>query len=121
MALLQWVFVAIIIFALVIMFSFNVQNLFIAGIVLVGLAAGIGNGVVFKMVPYVSSGNTGAVTGFVGAMGGLGGFFPPLVIGWLHDLTGSYVLGIALLALTGVVCWFALWRHFIHGDVHIVK
>lgn len=121
MALLQWVFVAIIIFALVIMFSFNVQNLFIAGIVLVGLAAGIGNGVVFKMVPYVSSGNTGAVTGFVGAMGGLGGFFPPLVIGWLHDLTGSYVLGIALLALTGVVCWFALWRHFIHGGVHIVK
>lgn len=121
MALLQWVFVAIILFALVIMFSFHVQVMFIAGIVLVGLAAGVGNGVVFKMVPYVSTGNTGAVTGFVGAMGGLGGFFPPLVIGWIHDWTGSYELGIGLLVLTGVICWFALWKHFIKGDFHIVK
>ena len=121
MGLLQWVFIAIIAFSILIMVSFNSEALFITGIVLVGLAAGLGNGVVFKMVPYVSTGNTGAVTGFVGAMGGLGGFFPPLVIGWIHDWTGSYVLGIALLALTGVICWFALWKHFIHGDVRIVK
>lgn len=72
MALLQWVFVAIVIFAIWIMLSFHNQFMFIAGIVLVGLSAGIGNGVVFKMVPYVSQGNTGAVTGFVGAVGGLG-------------------------------------------------
>ena len=57
------------------MLSFHSQGLFIAGIVLIGLSAGIGNGVVFKMVPYISKGNTGAVTGFVGAMGGLGGIF----------------------------------------------
>ena len=54
MMLLQWVFVAIIAFAILIMVSFKSQPLFIAGIVLVGLAAGVGNGVVFKMVPYVS-------------------------------------------------------------------
>lgn len=121
MMLLQWVFVAIIAFAILIMVSFKSQPLFIAGIVLVGLAAGVGNGVVFKMVPYVSQGNTGAVTGFVGAMGGLGGFFPPLVIGWIKEWTGSYELGIGLLVLTGVICLFALWHHFIRGDARIVK
>ena len=121
MALLQWVFVAIVIFAIWIMLSFHNQFMFIAGIVLVGLSAGIGNGVVFKMVPYVSQGNTGAVTGFVGAVGGLGGFFPPLIIGYIYQWTGSYELGIALLALTSAICWFALWKHYIHGDVHIVK
>ncbi len=121
MGILQWVFVAIVIFTFLIMASFHHEGMFIAGIVLVGLAAGIGNGVVFKMVPYVSKGNTGAVTGFVGAIGGLGGFFPPLVIGYIYQWTGSYELGLALLALTGLICWFALWKHYIHGNVHIVK
>ena len=121
MSLLQCTFIAIIVFGLWIMLSFHSQGFFIAGIVLIGLSAGIGNGVVFKMVPYISKGNTGAVTGFVGAMGGLGGFFPPLVIGYIYQWTGSYELGIGLLVLTGVICWFALWKHYIHGDVHIVK
>jgi len=54
-------------------------------------------------------------------MGGLGGFFPPLVIGWIKEWTGSYELGIGLLVLTGVICLFALWHHFIRGDARIVK
>lgn len=121
MAMLQWVFVGIAAFGLLITLTFNNQPLFIIGIVGVGLVAGFGNGVIFKMVPYVSKGNTGAVTGFVGAMGGLGGFFPPLVIGWIQAATGSYQLGIILLILTALICWYALWRRFIHGDTHIVE
>lgn len=121
MQLLQWVFVFVAGFSAVIMFSFSNQLVFIIGLVGVGLAAGIGNGVVFKMVPYVSKGNTGAVTGFVGAIGGLGGFFPPLVIGWIKQWTGHYELGIFLLIVTAFICWYALWHRFIHGGVHIVK
>lgn len=121
MGLLQWVFIGITIFAVILTFSFNNETLFIASIVIIGLIAGLGNGIIFKMVPAVSTGNTGAVTGFVGALGGLGGYFPPLVIGWIYNWTGSYVLGIVLLALTGLLCWFALWKHFIHDNVHIVK
>lgn len=81
MQLLQWVLLGIGIFALEMSFTLNGQALFVTGLVLIGLIAGLGNGIIFKMVPYVSKGNTGAVTGFVGAIGGLGGYFPPIVIG----------------------------------------
>lgn len=121
MQLLQWCFIGIALFALLIMLTFKSQPLFITGIVGVGLVAGFGNGVIFKMVPYVSKGNTGAVTGFVGALGGLGGFFPPLVVGWLHGLTGQYQVGILLLVLFAILCLYVLWKRFIHGDFHIVK
>ncbi|MGZ4358387.1 MAG: MFS transporter [Gaiellaceae bacterium] len=54
---------------------------------------GAGNGAVFKLVPVEFPDNTGAATGIVGAAGGLGGFFPPLVMGVLQDAFGNYSLG----------------------------
>jgi NNP family nitrate/nitrite transporter-like MFS transporter len=69
---------------------------------------GIGNGAVFKMVPEVSSGNTGAVTGIVGAAGGVGGFFPPIVLGIIKNMTGAYTLGFVLLMTFACVC---LWMN----------
>jgi NNP family nitrate/nitrite transporter-like MFS transporter len=36
--------------------------------------------------------------------GGLGGFFPPLVLGVLKDRTGSYAVGFILLALVAALC-----------------
>ena len=50
----------------------------------------------------------GAVTGVVGAAGGLGGFFPPLVMGIVQSLTGSYFLGFVLMALAAVACLVVL-------------
>jgi NNP family nitrate/nitrite transporter-like MFS transporter len=44
------------------------------------------------------------VTGIVGAAGGLGGFFPPLIMGAVHQSLGSYALGFALLSLTALLC-----------------
>jgi NNP family nitrate/nitrite transporter-like MFS transporter len=41
----------------------------------------------------------GAVTGVVGAAGGLGGFVPPLVMGSIYGATGSYAWGLLALAL----------------------
>jgi MFS transporter, NNP family, nitrate/nitrite transporter len=52
----------------------------------------------------------GAVTGVVGAAGGLGGFFPPLAMGLVKDLTGDYVLGFVLLALVAAICLTTLAR-----------
>jgi MFS transporter, NNP family, nitrate/nitrite transporter len=44
----------------------------------------------------------GSVTGVVGAAGGLGGFVPPLIMGGLHGMFGSYALGLAALAVVAV-------------------
>lgn len=69
---------------------------------------GLGNGAVFKLVPAEFPESTGAATGIVGAAGGLGGFFPPLVMGIVHDTTGSYSLGFMGLLAFCVVCLVAL-------------
>jgi NNP family nitrate/nitrite transporter-like MFS transporter len=52
----------------------------------------------------------GAVTGVVGAAGGLGGFFPPLVMGVVKSVTGGYALGFALMALVALACLLVLAR-----------
>lgn len=71
---------------------------------LLSLLLGLGNGAVFKMVPEVSSGNTGTVTGIVGAAGGIGGFFPPIVLGIVVDSTGHYNLGFVFMAIFALAC-----------------
>lgn len=66
-------------------------------------AMGLGMGAVFAWVgPSTPSDKVGAVSGFVAAAGGLGGFFPPLVMGaTYHPETNSYSLGLWLLVLVG--------------------
>jgi NNP family nitrate/nitrite transporter-like MFS transporter len=59
---------------------------------------GVGNGAVFKLVPQYFPKETGTVTGLVGAMGGLGGFFPPLLLGVFRDRLGVVWPGFVLLA-----------------------
>ena len=68
-----------------------------------GMAAmlGLGTGAVFALVArLVEPERVGSVTGVVGAAGGLGGFFPPLVMGAVYGATGDYSLGYVLLAVT---------------------
>jgi len=62
-------------------------------------ALGAGSGATFALVARVApASKVGSVTGLVGAAGGLGGFVPPLVMGFLYGRTGSYGLGLALLS-----------------------
>ena len=63
---------------------------------------GVGNGAVFALVPKYFPAATGTVTGLVGAMGGLGGFFPPLLLGVFRDSLGVIWPGFVLLALTSL-------------------
>lgn len=60
---------------------------------------GLGNGAVFEIVPRLFPERAGTVTGVVGAVGGLGGFVPPLVLGVLRDELGVVWPGFVLLAL----------------------
>lgn len=78
-----------------------------------GMAAaiGLGNGAVFRLVPEYFPKSVGAVTGLVGAAGGLGGFFPPLALGMIRQWTGSFLFGFVLLAAFSFACWMVLWRN----------
>lgn len=78
--------------------------LFTLGVLSSAVLFGLGNGAVFKLVAEYYPGKTGAVTGVVGAAGGLGGFFPPLVLGVVRDATGAYTLGFVFLALFAAGC-----------------
>jgi len=74
---------------------------------------GLGNGAVFKLVPQYFPGQTGAVTGLVGAMGGLGGFFPPILLGLFRERLGANWPGFLLLACTALALWWANHRVFV--------
>jgi len=78
---------------------------------------GLGNGAVFKLVPEQFPKDTGTVTGLVGALGGLGGFFPPLLLGVCRDTIGVLWPGFGLLSLTALVLRYANQRVFRPADI----
>ncbi len=81
---------------------------------------GLANGAVFKLVPQYFPAETGTVTGLVGAMGGLGGFFPPLLLGVFKDLLGAIWPGFVLLAATACALWLMNARIFMPREPAIL-
>jgi NNP family nitrate/nitrite transporter-like MFS transporter len=91
---------------LAVLASFELPLIPVGTIGFLGLAAslGIGTGAVFALVALlVEPDRVGAVTGLVGAAGGMGGFFPPLVMGLVYGALRDYSIGFVLLALTAAV------------------
>jgi nitrate/nitrite transporter NarK len=86
---------------------------FTVGALACALLMGLGNGAVFKLVPQYFPRETGTVTGLVGAMGGLGGFFPPLVLGFFRDRLGTVWPGFLLLSLVSLLLWWINARIFV--------
>ncbi len=83
---------------------------FTVGALGMAAAIGLGNGAVFKLVPQYYPRAVGSVTGLVGAAGGLGGFFPPLVLGAIREQTGAFTWGFVLLSVFSLFCWLMSWR-----------
>jgi MFS transporter, NNP family, nitrate/nitrite transporter len=85
-------------------------------IAFLALAAALGTaaGAVFALVAQrAPAQQVGAVTGVVGAAGGLGGFLPPLVMGGIYGASGSYAWGLialAAVALAATIYSFAIRR-----------
>jgi MFS transporter, NNP family, nitrate/nitrite transporter len=80
--------------------------------VLMALFLGLGTGGVFAWVAELAPAErVGSITGIVGAAGGLGGFFPPLVMGATYNETAhSYSIGLVLLTVTaGAALLFTLF------------
>jgi NNP family nitrate/nitrite transporter-like MFS transporter len=81
------------------------MSTFTIGALGMAAAIGLGNGAVFKLVPDYFPTAVGSVTGLVGAAGGLGGFFPPLVLGGIQRAFGSFTWGFVLLSGFSLLCW----------------
>ncbi|MFD6353184.1 MFS transporter [Nocardia tengchongensis] len=72
-------------------------------LILMAFFLGLGTGGVFALIAeLVDPARVGTVTGLVGAAGGLGGYFPPLVMGAVYSASEEYTFGYILLALTAV-------------------
>jgi len=71
----------------------------------IALCLGCGSGALLALTGRAAhEGRTGAFVGAVGAAGGLGGAVPPLMLGAVYGLHGSYAIGLTLLAgLSAVV------------------
>ncbi|HXV92728.1 MAG TPA: MFS transporter, partial [Pseudonocardia sp.] len=83
--------------------AFELPLVPIGTVAFLGTAAALGaaTGAVFALLAaLVPEERVGAVTGVVGAAGGLGGFFPPLVMGLVYGGLDDYTVGFLLLALT---------------------
>ncbi len=100
---LHVVFLGVIPFAL--LMSWPAMLPFTVGALGCAFLLGNGNGAVFKLVPQFFPKEVGTVTGLVGAMGGLGGFFPPLLLGFFRDHWLTTWPGFALLALVSAILW----------------
>lgn len=103
---LTWVFAFVVVTRLLLAWEAGNANIVIVTDLLLATAVGfgLGNGAVFKLVAQFFPKGTGLVSGVVGCAGGLGGFFPPLVMGIVRDRTGSYALGFVVLSTLAACC-----------------
>src|ERR1700754_2014864 len=85
-----------------------------AGIVLLVvmyLCFGLGNGATFQLVPQRWKGKTGLMSGIVGAAGGIGGFYLPVIMGIAKESTGSYQMGFATFGALAALAFLLVVLH----------
>jgi NNP family nitrate/nitrite transporter-like MFS transporter len=69
-------------------------------------ALGIGNGAVFQLVPSrFGPSRMGRITGWMGALGGVGGFLLPSLLGTLKQASGTFAWGFVVWAAAAVAVW----------------
>lgn len=80
----------------------------IAVLIVLYLAFGMGNGATFQLVPHRWAGRTGLLSGIIGAAGGIGGFYLPVIMGIAKESTGSYQMGFATFAALAGLAFVAV-------------
>lgn len=96
---------AVTVLALVVMMQPRTEVATGATFLAMAAALGLGAGGVFAWVGSAApADNVGSVSGIVSAAGGLGGYFPPMVMGATYDpVSNSYGIGLLLLAITAAI------------------
>ncbi|MDR2714023.1 MAG: MFS transporter [Coriobacteriales bacterium] len=77
---------------------------FLTALYAISVFCGLGNGIVFKLVPYTFPNQVGTANGIVAMIGGFGGFFPPHVLAFFFEKTNSSAPGFALYVFFIVIC-----------------
>jgi NNP family nitrate/nitrite transporter-like MFS transporter len=110
--LLMYVFAGFTLSSIVLAFSPGIE-MYTVGVLTVAVCAGVGNGTIFKLVPLYFSQQAGIVNGIVAAMGGLGGFFPPLILAMVYQATGQYAIGFMALSEVALASFvLVVWMYF---------
>jgi NNP family nitrate/nitrite transporter-like MFS transporter len=78
-------------------------------VILLGTIWGIGKAAVYKHIPEYFPEQVGVVGGMVGVLGGLGGFFSPIIFGYLLDGTGLWTSSWMFMFFLSAVC--LIWMH----------
>lgn len=78
-------------------------------VILLGIVWGIGKAAVYKHIPEYFPEEVGVVGGMVGVLGGLGGFFSPIIFGYLLDGTGLWTSAWMFMFFLSAIC--LLWMH----------
>jgi len=91
-----------------IFFQANVW-IFAVFVILLGSIWGIGKAAVYKLIPDYFPEEVGVVGGMVGVLGGLGGFFCPIIFGYLLEWTGLWTSCWMFMFALSLTC--LLWMH----------
>jgi NNP family nitrate/nitrite transporter-like MFS transporter len=91
-----------------IFFQANVW-IFAVLVILLGSVWGIGKAAVYKYIPDNYPDEVGVVGGMVGVLGGLGGFFCPIIFGYLLEGTGIWTSCWMFILALSAVC--LIWMH----------
>ena len=78
-------------------------------VILLGSVWGVGKAAVYKHIPDYFPDDVGVVGGMVGVIGGLGGFFCPILFGYLLKGTGLWTSCWMFMWVISVICLF--WMH----------
>ncbi|HMU37658.1 MAG TPA: MFS transporter [Pseudomonadota bacterium] len=92
-----------------IFFQANVW-IFAALVMVLGIIWGIGKAGVYKYIPDYFPQEVGVVGGMVGVVGGLGGFFCPIIFGYLLEGTGLWTSCWMFMFVLSVICLLWMMR-----------
>lgn len=83
---------------------------FVGLVILIGSVWGVGSAAVYKFIPQYYPEEVGVVGGMVGVLGGLGGFFSPIIFGYLLEGIGVWTSSWMFILLLSVICLLWLRR-----------
>jgi MFS transporter, NNP family, nitrate/nitrite transporter len=83
--------------------------IFVVLVILIGSIWGIGKAAVYKHIPDYFPDEVGVVGGMVGVLGGLGGFFCPIIFGYLLEGTGLWTSCWLFMFFLSALC--LVWMH----------